>query len=79
MLTAEEKTSDVPEKVNVNIVEPVDNTENAKAPKKVEGLATINPKGWHDNPDVEIVKKAILFLASKMGFLAELQSLFPTL
>ena len=78
MLMAEDKTGDVPEKVNVNIIEPVEDTDNVTL-NKVEELVAINPKGWHDNPDVEIVKKAILFLASKMGFLAELQSLFPTL
>jgi len=96
MLTAEEKkrpTNDAPkvveagegETVGVGEVVVPEGTANTSGfittPEKVDEVETLKAKGWNEDPDIELLKKALRFLASKIGsnVLGDLESAFPTL
>jgi len=92
MLTAEDTTSGA-----LKVVETKDNettgvekvvpqkTANTSGfittPEKMGEVETVKAKGWNEDPKVELLTKALRFLAAKISAetLAELESVFPTL
>ncbi len=86
MLTAEETTGgtiEITETVENGMtkVEKVIVPKTADTPVTVDEMETVKAKGWNEDPKVELLTKALRFLAAKISAdtLVELESVFPTL